>query len=220
MGILQRFAGLAEQKIVLIRGAGVDLHEYLYKPEPQGLPVVSMASRLLKDKGVVEFVEASRILQERGIKAEFWLIGTPDPGNANTVSQSQLEEWEQAGLVKCLGHRKDIAQLFSQSHIVSLPSCYGEGLPKVLIEAAACGRAVVTTDHPGCRDAVEVGETGLLVPIKDSAALADALEKLISNPMLRQRLGHAGRRLAEDVFDVEKVIDAHILIYQQLLGQK
>src|SRR5690606_33543006 len=124
--------------VVLIRGAGVDLHEYPYKPEPQGWPVVSLASRLLKDKGVVEFVEASRILQERGIKAEFWLIGTPDPGNANTVSQAELEEWEQAGLVKCLGYRKDIAQLFSQSHIVCLPSCYGEGLPKVLIEAAAC----------------------------------------------------------------------------------
>ncbi len=219
MAILQRFAGLTEKKIVLIRGAGVDLQQYPCKPEPEGMPVISLASRLLRDKGVVEFVEASRILQQRGIQAEFWLIGTPDPGNANTVSLAQLEEWQQAGLVKCLGYRKDIAQLFSLSHIVTLPSCYGEGLPKVLIEAAACGRAVVTTDHPGCRDAIKADETGLLIPVKDSVALADALEKLICNPALRQQLGQVGRQLAEDIFDVEKVIDAHMQIYHQLLNQ-
>ena len=215
--ILHRFAGLSEQKSVLIRGAGVDLRRYPYMPEPDGVPVISLASRLLKDKGVVEFAEASRVLQQRGVKSEFWLIGTPDPGNANTVTQAQLDGWQKAGLVKCLGYRTDIAALFALSHIVTLPSCYGEGLPKVLIEAAACGRAVVTTDHPGCRDAIEVDKTGLLIPIKDSTALADAIERLINNPAQRQRLGRAGRELAENVFDVEKVIDEHIEIYEQLL---
>lgn len=220
MAILQRFAGLGERKSVLIRGAGVDLNRYPYKPEPEELPVISLASRLLKDKGVVEFVEASRILQQRGVKAEFWLIGTSDPGNANTVTQEQLREWEGAGLVKCLGYRTDIAELFAQSHIIALPSYYGEGLPKVLIEAAACGRAVITTDHPGCRDAIDVGESGLLIPIKDSIALADAIEHLILNPEERARLGKAGRKLAEYIFDVEKVIDEHIKIYDQLLIDK
>lgn len=217
MAFLQRFAGLTWPKSVLIRGAGVDLQQYPYKPEPTGVPVVSLASRLLKDKGVLEFVEASRILKRRGVIADFWLIGAPDFGNANTVPLTQLEEWQQAGLVKCLGYRENIAYLFSLSHVVTLPSFYGEGLPKVLLEAAACGRAVVTTDHPGCRDAIKAGESGLLIPIKDSVALADALEKLIGNPALRQQLGQAGRQLAEESFDIEKVIDAHIQIYRELL---
>lgn len=215
--LLQRFAHLPADKTVLIRGAGVDLAVYPFLPEPEGEVVVSFASRLLKDKGVVEFADASRVLRQRGIAAAFWLIGTPDPGNANTVTQEQLDAWEQEGRLKCLGYRTDIAKLFSQSHIVALPSCYGEGLPKVLIEAAACGRAVITTDHPGCRDAIEPDVTGLLIPIKDSDALADAIERLISNPEQRQRLGRAGRELAESVFDVEKVIDEHIRIYEQLL---
>jgi len=215
--LLQRFAHLPEEKTVVIRGAGVDLAEYPFLPEPQGKIVVSLASRLLKDKGVIEFVEASRILRQRGVAAMFWLIGTPDPGNTNTVTQEQLDAWEREGLVKCLGYRKDIASLFSQSHIITLPSFYGEGLPKVLIEAAACGRAVITTDHTGCRDAIEADETGLLVPIKDSVALANAIECLILNPGKRKKYGEAGRRLAERVFDVEKVVDAHLKVYQQLL---
>jgi len=128
-----------------------------------------------------------------------------------------LDEWEKNGLVQCLGYRADIAELFAKSHIITLPSCYGEGLPKVLIEAAACGRAVVTTDHPGCRDAIEADVTGLLIPIKDSTALADAIETLINNEKHRQQLGRAGRELAEEFFDVEKVVDAHIRVYSQLL---
>ncbi|MHB0852824.1 glycosyltransferase family 4 protein [Stutzerimonas nitrititolerans] len=215
--LLKKFASLSEEKTIVIRGAGVQLAQYPYLPEPQGRAVVSFASRLLKDKGVVEFVEASRILRQRGVAASFWLIGMPDTGNANTVTQAQLESWEREGLVKCLGYRKDIAYLFSQSHIVTLPSFYGEGLPKVLIEAAACGRAVVTTDHPGCRDAIEAHVTGLLVPIKDSTALADAIEWLIANVENRKQFGEAGRRLAENVFDIEKVVDAHINIYKKLL---
>lgn len=211
---------LNKHKSVLIRGAGADLKQYQFVEEPQGTPVISFAARLLIDKGVVEFVEASRLLQERGIAAEFWLIGDPDPGNANTVTREQLVAWESEGLVTCLGHRSDIPALFSQSNIVSLPSFYGEGLPKVLIEAAACGRAVVTTDHPGCRDAIESGVTGILVPIKDAVALADALEYLIQNPDARKAMGQAGRDLAEQEFAIEKIVDAHIVIYQNLLNKK
>ncbi len=215
--LLQRFSYLPEEKTIVIRGAGVDLAAYPFLPECQGRIVVSLASRLLKDKGVVEFVEASRILRQRGVAADFWLIGIPDAGNANTVTQEQLDTWGREGLVKCLGYREDIADIFSKSHIITLPSYYGEGLPKVLIEAAACGRAVITTDHTGCRDAIETNETGLLVPIKDSTALANAIECLILNPEKRKNYGEAGRRLAERVFDVEKVIDAHLGVYQKLL---
>jgi len=204
-------------KARLIRGAGVDLSVYPYLPEPEGVPVISFAARLLKDKGVVEFVEASRNLKSLGIVARFWLIGEPDPGNSNTVTQAQLDEWQQAGLVECLGYRTDIADLFSQSNIVALPSYYGEGLPKVLIEAAACGRAVITTDHPGCRDAIEPGLTGVLVPIRDAVALADAIQDLIENPKKREVMGKAGRELAERDFSIEKVINAHMVIYEELL---
>ncbi|PIQ04457.1 MAG: glycosyltransferase family 1 protein, partial [Piscirickettsiaceae bacterium CG18_big_fil_WC_8_21_14_2_50_44_103] len=137
--LLVDWGGVDFDKARLIRGAGADLSLYPFLPEPEGVPIISFAARLLKDKGVIEFVEASRLLKQRGVEARFWLIGDPDPGNSNTVTQAQLDDWQQAGLVEWLGYRTDIANLFSQSNIVSLPSYYGEGLPKVLIEAAACG---------------------------------------------------------------------------------
>ncbi|EGR4118459.1 glycosyltransferase family 1 protein [Vibrio cholerae] len=213
--LLVNWGVLQFKKSRLIRGAGVDLSVYPYLPEPDGLPIISFAARLLKDKGVIEFVEASRILKARGIEARFWLIGDPDPGNSNTVTREQLDLWQAAGLVECLGYRTDIADLFSQSNIVSLPSYYGEGLPKVLIEAAASGRAVVTTDHPGCRDAIEP-DTGVLVSIKDSTALADAIERLIKSPDLRKSMGLAGRKLAEAEFSIETVVNRHLEIYGEL----
>lgn len=209
---------LSNEKAIIIRGAGVELKDYNFFDEPNDVPIVTFAARLLKDKGVIEFVEASKILKERGIKARFWLIGDVDQGNKNTVVQQELDDWEKEGLVECFGYRTDIPDLFSQSNIISLPSYYGEGLPKVLIEAAACGRAVVTTDWPGCRDAIIPYETGLLVPIKNSEALADAFEKLIKDNNLRQNLGKAGRKLAEETFVIEKVVAQHMDIYQGLLN--
>lgn len=218
--LLVNWGVLKKEKAVLIRGAGADLQQYPFCDEPTGVPIISFAARLLIDKGVVEFVEASRLLKERGVEAEFWLIGDPDPGNANTVTQQQLDSWEQQRLVTCLGHRSDIPELFAKSNIVSLPSFYGEGLPKVLIEAAACGRAVVTTDWPGCRDAVEADLTGVLVPIRDALALADAIQDLIENPQKRTAMGQAGRALAEQEFAIEKIVDAHLVIYQNLINKK
>lgn len=214
---LVSWINLPNDKTTIIRGAGADLKQYPYLPEPENTPpVIAFAARLLKDKGVEQFVEASRILQKRGVAALFWLIGEPDPGNANTVTSQQLDAWQQAGLVECFGYRSDIADLFSRANIVSLPSFYGEGLPKVLIEAAACGRAVVTTDWPGCRDAITPDETGLLVPIRDSVALADAFQWLLENPGERQAMGAAGRKLAEEVFAIEKVVEQHMQIYKTL----
>lgn len=215
--LLVNWGVLDSQKTTLIRGAGVDLVDYPFVDEPSSVPIISFAARLLKDKGVLEFVEASRLLKQRGVETRFWLVGDPDPGNSNTATQAQLDEWQQAGLVECLGYRTDIASLFAQSNIVSLPSYYGEGLPKVLIEAAACGRAVVTTDHPGCRDAIEAGLTGVLVPVRDAEALADAIQELIVNPEKRKKMGKAGRELAVREFAIEKVVDAHLAIYDELL---
>ncbi|OXY81886.1 glycosyltransferase family 4 protein [Oceanimonas doudoroffii] len=200
----------------MIRGSGVALSDYPYVPEPEGKPVVVMAARLLKDKGVFEFVEAARLLKQHNLSIEMRLIGSPDPGNPTSVSQLELEQWAAEEHIELLGYRKDIAQQYAAANIVCLPS-YREGLPKSLVEAAACGRAVVTTDVPGCRDAITPNETGLLVPVKNAEALADAIEFFISSPNLRKRMGEAGRALAEEAFAIEKIIKQHMDIYQELL---
>ncbi|MEJ2034030.1 MAG: glycosyltransferase family 4 protein [Deltaproteobacteria bacterium] len=204
------------EKVVMIRGSGVDLSIYQKTPEPDGLPVVTLAARLLRDKGVCEFVEAARLLAKQQVRARFWLAGDPDPGNPHSISQSQIDAWRREGSVELLGFRKDIEKLFAASQVIVLPSYYGEGLPKVLIEAAACGRAVVTTDHPGCRDAIEPGHTGMLVPAGDAVALAAAILHLLEDNKLRQSMGNAGRQLAEREFAIEKIVTAHLAVYQDL----
>lgn len=208
---------ISEKQAIILRGSGVPLERYPCLPEPEDTPVIAFASRLLKDKGVEEFVRAARILRDRGIKARFWLIGDIDPDNPASVSREMLDAWRKENVVEILGYRTDIPELFAKSNIIALPS-YGEGLPKVLVEAAACGRAVVTTDAPGCRHAIEPGRTGLLVPVRDTDALADAVQKLVENPELRKSMGQAGRELAEREFAIEKIVDAHLEIYEQMVG--
>ncbi len=207
-----------EDQTLLVRGSGVALNDYPMLPEPEGVPVVSFAARLLVEKGVLEFVEAAKILKARGATARFWLIGAPDPGNPASVTETDVAAWENEKILEPLGLRSDIAALFAKSHIVVLPSYYGEGLPKVLIEAAACGRAVVTTDHPGCRDAIEPGLSGLLVPVRDAVALANAIQQLLEDSAMRRRMGEAGRALAEHEFTIEKVVEAHLGVYRELLS--
>lgn len=200
----------------IIRGSGVSLDEYPYNPEPDGVPIVVMAARLLKDKGVVEFVEAAKILKERGVLVEMRLIGSPDLGNPTTINQAELDKWRVEGNVDLLGYKEDINVQYSAANIVCLPS-YREGLPKSLVEAAACGRAVVTTDVPGCRDAIIPNETGITVPVKDACAIADAIEALVLDPCLRKKMGKSGRALAEEAFAIEKIVDQHMDIYKELL---
>lgn len=200
---------------VILRGSGVNLADYPFEPEPPGPVVVCFAARLLREKGIVEFVEVARLIKDRGIDACFQVIGDPDPGNPSSVGEDDLARWRSEGLVELMGYRTDIPALFSKAHIIVLPS-YREGLPKILLEAAAAGRAVVTTDMPGCRDAIEPDKTGLLVPIKDPLALADAVQRLIENPSLRREMGAAGRVLAENEFTIEKIVAAHMKIYAEL----
>lgn len=209
---------IVPSQTVIIRGSGVSLGEYPYLPEPEGLPVVAMAARLLKEKGICEFVEAARILKARNIKADMRLIGSPDFGNPSSVTEEELARWKAEGVVNLLGFRTDIAAQYAKSNIVCLPSYYGEGLPKSLIEAAACGRAVVTTDMPGCRDAITPDETGILIEPRNAVALADAIQYLIENPTVRMKIGEAGRKLAENAFTIESVVEQHMSIYQELLA--
>jgi len=200
---------------VLIRGSGVDLDEFAMLPEPPGAPVAIMAARLLADKGVNEFVAAARLAAGDASGLRWVLAGSPDPGNPASITQATFQQWREEGLVECLGERSDIARLYSEAHIVVLPS-YREGLPKSLVEAAACGRAVVTTDVPGCRDAIEPGVSGLLVPPRDAGALARAVLDLAHDAGKRRAMGRAGRSLAEREFDIRKVVQAHLDLYQSI----
>lgn len=212
-------SGLSKTKVEMIRGSGVDLSLYEVTPETSGLPVVLLPARLLADKGIFEFVQAARLLRAEGISARFVLVGMLDSANPTGISQNQLDDWLAEGIVENWGYRTDMPQVIACANLVVLPS-YREGMPKVLLEAAAAGRAVVTTNVPGCRDAIKPGVTGLLVPVRDAESLAQAIEQLLANPEQRTAMGLAGRKLAEAEFDVRAVIDKHLAIYQRLLGSR
>lgn len=214
--LLKSLGAVREDQVVIIRGAGVDLDAYRPTPEPPAPPViVTMVARLLRDKGVQEFVQAAKLLRERGVPVTMQLVGGLDAGNPTSATQADVDAWQQDGCVQALGERSDVAALYAAAHIAVLPS-YREGLPKSLIEAAACGRAVVTTDVPGCRDAIEPNVTGLLVPVRDAAALADAIARLAQDAALRQAMGTAGRALAEREFDINRVARIHVALYDAL----
>lgn len=199
--------------ITLIRGSGVDLNQYEYNEEKNENIKVSMACRLLKDKGVFEYIEASKILKKKYLNVKFELYGDIDIHNPASLTSDDIKKIKEEGFVNVYGFSSDIAKVFSDSNIVVLPS-YREGLPKVLIEAAACGRAIVTTDVPGCRDAIEPNVTGLLCEVKDTESLASVIEKLILDKDLRNSMGKEGRKLAEQEFDIKKVIEKHFEIYE------
>lgn len=203
------------EQAVLIRGSGVDLDTFNYVPEPDGPPVALMVSRLLLDKGIHEFITAAQKSQAAGEAVVWQIAGSPDKGNPASVTAEQMTQWHQSGVIQWLGEQTNIAELYHKSHIAVLPS-YREGLPKSLIEAAACGRAVVTTDVPGCRDAIEANVTGLLVPAQDADALYEATLTLAKNKAMRQQFGRAGRDLAERAFDINTVIDTHLRLYGYL----
>ncbi len=213
---LLAIGALKKEQVRMICGSGVNLANYSFLQEPGGIPVVVMAARLLRDKGVYEFVESAQLLRARGVQVVMRLIGAPDPGNPTSVEQVELDKWAAEGVVELPGYRSDIARQYAAANIVCLPS-YREGLPKGLVEAAACGRAVVTTDVPGCRDAIEPDVTGVLVPVKSAGALADRLQALIEAPEERMRMGKAGRELAERAFSIDRIVNQHLAIYKELL---
>lgn len=211
-----RQAGLVgADEVVLIPGSGVRLSDY-DRPDPAlRQDIVLLPARLLKDKGVVEFAEAARTLSARQTRWRFVLAGTADYENPSAVSQAQIRAWVDEGILEWWGHRDDMAEVFAQARIVCLPS-YREGMPKALLEAAAAGCAVVTTDVTGCREAVVPGETGELVPARDAVALADALAVLMADPTRCRRYGEAGARRAREQFSEDAVIERTFAIYQEL----
>ncbi len=214
LGELLERGVVPKKHTVLIRGSGVDLNRYVPTEEPPSPVVVILASRLLGDKGIREFVAAARILKNKGIVARFVLAGDIDIANPTSLSHEELREWQREGIIEWDGYQPDMPAVFAKAHIVCLPS-YQEGLPKVLIEAAACGRPIVTTDVPGCRDVVDHGIMGLLVPARTVQPLADALETLIADSALRVKYGKAARAKAAD-FNLDTVIGKTLAVYRSL----
>lgn len=204
------------EQCVRLPGSGFDVDNYEVSDVPAGVPVFLMASRLIRTKGVLEFAAAAQQLADEGLKAEFWLVGAPDPLNPEGLSVEEVEALERCSVVKVLGHRNDVPDLMRSAAAVVLPSYYGEGFPKVLIEAAAAGRAVITTDTPGCRDAIENGVTGLLVAERDVPELAAAMRTLVEDRSMLENFGRSGRRRAEKLFRIEDVTDRHLQVYEEL----
>lgn len=208
---------VAPQQTCLIRGAGVDLVEFGFTPEPPGPPSFVLVGRMLADKGVRQFVAAARGVKAAHPDWQFRLLGGVDPGNPASLDEAELKAWNQEGVIEWLGHRSDVVACVGAHHVVCLPS-YREGMPKTLLEAAALGRAMIASDIPGCRDVVRHGVTGLLVPPRDPEALGAAMVELGSEPELRERLRCAARRRAEELFSVEDVVHDTFLVYEQLLS--
>jgi glycosyltransferase involved in cell wall biosynthesis len=202
---------------VLIRGAGVDLDRFRPGPAAAGPPTVVLVARMLREKGIEDFVEAARILRHRRVAARFLVAGAPDLGNPGTISESELRRWHEEGAVEWIGQRDDVEVVLASAHVACLPSYYREGLPKSLLEGLAAGLPIVTTDVPGCRETVLVGENGLLVPPRDPQRLAEALATLIGDADMRVRFGMRSRQLAEAEFGTAKVSEATLALYRSLL---
>ena len=201
---------------VLIRGAGVEPGRFPLRGATHGLPVVVLVARLLWDKGIGEFVEAARTLRQRGVPARFAIVGDVDPDNRACIDTATLDAWRSEGAVELWGFQSDIPQVLAATDIACLPS-YREGLPKSLLEAMAARLPCVTTDVPGCREAVRDGDNGLLVPARDALALADALECLLRDPALARKMGERGRHRLEEEFSEQHVNESTLALYRKML---
>lgn len=205
------------QNASIVKGSGVDMDRFTFAPDPPEPVVTVLSSRMLWDKGISEFVEAATQIKAAGVEGRFILLGDSDNANPNAISRQQLQTWHDSGAVEWLGWRQDVPDILRQSHIVCLPTAYREGIPKALIEAAACGRPIVTTDAPGCREIVKDGENGILVPVRNVPALVDALKTLMSDPGLRQRMGKRSREIVEIDFSEKKIGEQVTTICETLL---
>ena len=209
---------ISKKKIRLVRGAGVNIEKYRPKEKNRNDLLVIMASRLILDKGLVEFVNAARIIKESRRRVRFALIGKQDPDNPSSVSNTLLRAWVEEGVVEAWGYCASMHEILPVASIFCLPSYYREGIPKVLLEAMACGLPCVTTDSPGCRDAVRHQDNGLLVPIKDYSALAIAIRRLLDDENLRKNMGRRGRERAVMEFSEHVVITQTLGVYGELLA--
>jgi glycosyltransferase involved in cell wall biosynthesis len=206
---------VSKSQTSLVNGSGVDTNKFVVSPEPAGPLRVVLPARMLWDKGVGEFVAAARIVRSQNENARFILAGNCDPANPAAVPLEQLEAWQREGVVEWCGWQDDMLKVYAGSHVVCLPS-YREGIPRSLIEASACGRPIVATDVPGCRQVVRQGENGLLVPVRNAPALADALCRLLEDAPLRKKMGERGREIVEAEYSMERIVSETLEIYKNL----
>lgn len=200
----RRLAIVSERhRLIRVDGSGVDLDHYGYAPPRIGRPVFLLIARLLRDKGIVEYAEAARRLRARHPEAVFRLLGPAD-GNPAAIAPAELASWQAEGVIEYLGEAADVRPHLHASTVYVLPS-YREGTPRTVLEAMATGRAIVTTDAPGCRETVIAGENGFLVPVGDPGALAEAMERFIRTPELALSMGARSRQIAEEKYDVRRV---------------
>jgi len=209
--------GIPAERIALIPGSGVDIGTLRPLPEPAGPLTIAFVGRLLDDKGIRTLIDAHRRLRQEGSNIQLLIAGTPDPANPASVSEAEAAAWNREPGIDWLGHVNDISALWARAHIAVLPS-RREGLPKSLLEAAACGRPMIATDVPGCREIVRAGETGLLVPVDDVAALAAAIAKLAAAPELRARYGAAARKLVVERFSADAIGGQTVDLYRSLVS--
>lgn len=206
---------ISQEQAHLIPGSGVDVEVFRPTPEPAGEAVVMLAGRLLRSKGIPEFIAAARQIRGEGVPARFVIAGEPYPDNPDTIQPQELVDWQTEGVIENWGWHDDMVEVIAQTAIICLPTRYMEGLPRLLVEAGACGRPVVATDIPGCRMIVRDGENGLMIPAGDLPALVKALKTLLAAPALRQQMGARGREIVEQEFSVTRVIARTLDVYNQ-----
>lgn len=216
--VVTRKLKVPAEKTVLIRSAGVDCSVFHPGPEPAGIPVVMLPARMLWNKGVAEFVEAAKLLRQQEVNARFVLVGDVDSASPSGIPWKKLTAWNDAGIIEWWGQHGEMAAIYRTVTLVCLPSHGGEGVPKVLLEAAACGRAIVTSDVPGCRDIVRDNVNGFLVPAKNALELARTIRYLLENHDIRMRMGAAGREIALKEFSQHIVVAKTLALYKELAG--
>jgi glycosyltransferase involved in cell wall biosynthesis len=210
---------LSQKQAIVINGEGVDLKHFHSTPVPTSVPVFLLICRLIKEKGVIVYAEAARILKQKYPEVSFNLLGPFDCNNTSALSKSQIEKWHQEGGINYCGETKDVRPFISAASVFVLPSFYREGLPRSTMEAMSMGRPIITTDWTGCRETVVEGENGFLIPIKNVDALVKAMERFIVNTDLIKKMGQCSRDLAVEKFDVNKVNDK-IMKEMGLVGEK
>ena len=205
------------KNIRLIRGAGVDTKTFSFKTIPSNMPIIILPSRMLWAKGIQDFVDCAIEINKKVKKARFVLVGTPDIQNPDAISKVRLKKWNEEGVIEWWGHQSDMVKVYHQSTIVCLPTTYGEGLPKSLLEAASCGRPIVTYDVPGCREIVIDGYNGFLVKAKRVDDLISAISNLLDDRELCIKMGKNGRKLVEKYFTQEKIAQETMAVWEELL---
>ena len=206
------------KNIRLIRGAGVDTKTFSFKTIPSNMPIIILPSRMLWSKGIQDFIDCAKVINIDNIMARFVLVGTPDDQNPDSISTQLLTEWHKDGVIEWWEFQSDMPNVLHQSTIVCLPTIYGEGLPKSLLEAASCGRPIVTYDVPGCREIVKDGYNGFLVKAKRVDGLVEAISKLLNDRELCIEMGKNGRKLVEKHFTQEKIAKETMAVWEELLA--